>query len=274
LTLNRWIRSEAVRTAHEVTRGLEACAFDEAAGALYRFIWNVLCDWYVELAKPVLNGTDEAAKAETRAMAAWVLDVSLTLLHPIMPFLTEELWGQTGGEGMLMTRSWPQPPAALIDPDAQAEIDLIIDTVAGGRSVRSELNVPPSAKPDLFVLDADERQRRILEADSALISTTLRVGGVRFDAAPHGAIPYVVQGVTAALPVADFIDLQAERARLGKEIGVLTGDIDRTVKKLANPDFVARAPEEVVEENRERLAEAEAARSKLRAALQRLEAVG
>jgi valyl-tRNA synthetase len=274
LPLNRWIRSEAVKTAAAVTSGLESLAFDEAAGALYRFIWNVFCDWYVELAKPVLNGPDAAAKAETRAMAAWVLDLSLALLHPIMPFLTEELWGQTGGEGMLMTRPWPQPSSALIDPAAQAEIDLIIDTVAEGRSVRSELNVPPSAKPDLFVLDADAQQRRILEANSALISTTLRVGGVRFDAAPQGSIPYVVRGVTAALPVADFIDLAAERARLGKEIGVLSGDIDRTAKKLANPDFVARAPEEVVEENRERLAEAEAARTKLEAALQRLEAVG
>jgi len=146
--------------------------------------------------------------------------------------------------------------------------------VAEGRSVRSELNVPPSAKPDLFIVDANPRQTEILQANSALISTTLRVGGVRFDPAPPGSIPYVVQGLTAAMPVAGFVDVAAERARLGKEIGSLSTDIDRTAKKLANPDFVARAPEEVVDENRERLAEAEASRAKLQAALQRLEAVG
>jgi valyl-tRNA synthetase len=274
LTINRWIVGEAVKAARDATRALEEPSFDEAAGVLYRFVWNVVCDWYLELAKPVLNGSDEAAKAETRATAAWVLDVAVRLLHPIMPFITEELWGETGGEGMLMTAAWPDLPESWIDPAAQAEIGLIIDTVAEGRSVRSELNVPPSAKPDLYVVEADEGQKRVLQANSALISTTLRVAGVRFDAAPRGAIPYVVQGLTAALPVADFIDLKAEQARLAKEIGVLSGDIDRTAKKLANPDFVARAPEEVVDENRDRLAEAQAARSKLQAALQRLEAAG
>jgi valyl-tRNA synthetase len=275
LTINRWIISQAARTSRAVTSALEEPAFDAVAGGMYRFVWNVFCDWYLELAKPVLNSQDEAAKAETRATAAWVLDFALSLLHPVMPFITEELWAETGGEGTLMTALWPELGDGLYDPEAEVEIGLIIDTVAEGRSVRSELNVPPSAKPDLFVVEADDRQRQILEANSALISTTLRVGGVRFDAAPGGSIPYVVQGgVTAALPVADFIDLGAERARLGKEIGALSGDIDRTAKKLANPDFVARAPEEVVEENRERLAEAQAARSKLEAALQRLEAVG
>jgi valyl-tRNA synthetase len=188
-----------------------------------------------------------------------------------MPFVTEELWGETGGEGMLMTAPWPDLPQGLVDARAEAEVGLLIDVVAEGRSVRSELNVPPAAKPDLYVVDADERQRGILEAGGALVATTLRVGAVRFDAAPRGSIPYVVQGLTAALPVADFIDLKAERARLGKEIAGLSQEIERTAKKLANPDFVSRAPEEVVEENRERQAEAEAARAKLQAALKRLE---
>ncbi len=274
LTINRWIRGEAAKAARDVTAALESSAFDEAAGVLYRFVWNVFCDWYLEAAKPILNGADEAAKAETRAMAAWVLDVAIRLMHPITPFITEELWGELGGEGMLITASWPQPPMTLVDPVAEEEMALIIDTVAEGRSVRSELNVPPSAKPDLFIVDANPRQTEILQANSALISTTLRVGGVRFDPAPSGSIPYVVQGLTAAMPVAGFVDVAAERARLGKEIGSLSTDIDRTAKKLANPDFVARAPEEVVDENRERLADAEASRAKLQAALQRLEAVG
>ncbi len=139
--------------------------------------------------------------------------------------------------------------------------------------MRSELNVPPSAKPELLVVEADPRQTEILNANGALIATTLRVEGLRFEReVPKGAVPYVVQGATLALPVVGFIDLAAERARLAKEINALSADIERTAKKLANQDFVSRAPEEVVEENRARVAEAEAARDKLKAALQRLDA--
>jgi valyl-tRNA synthetase len=278
LTLNRWIVGETVRTQQAVTSALESCGFDEAANVLYRFIWNVYCDWYVELSKPVLNGADEAAKVETRATVAWVLDVILKLLHPVMPFLTEELWAQTAGlgaardhQGFLMTASWPALSETLIDEAADAEIGLIIDAISEGRSVRQELNVPPSARPPLLVVEASEAQRQVLSANTALIAQLLRVSEVGFaDAAPDGAIPYVVAGATLALPVAEFIDLAAERARLTKEVGSLAGEVQKFRKKLDNADFIARAPEEVVEENRERLAEAETARAKLEAALSRL----
>ena len=280
--LNRWIVGEAVRTSQAVTRALDGCGFDEAAGLLYRFIWNVYCDWYVELAKPLLNGEDAAAKAETQATAAWILDVILTLLHPIMPFLTEELWAQTAGEGaarqhqgFLMTAPWPELGEELIDRAAEAEIGLIIAAVSEGRSVRAELNVPPGARPDLLIVEASPAQREILERSAPVICQTLRVASVRaVERAPDGAIPFVVEGATLALPVAAFIDLAAERARLTKEIAALASDVAHTAKKLGNPDFVARAPEEVVEENRERMAEAEAAKAKLEAALQRLAGVG
>ena len=280
--LNRWIVGEAARTSQAVTRALNDCAFDEAAGTLYRFIWNTYCDWYVELAKPLLNGEDGPAKAETQAAAAWVLDVALRLLHPIMPFLTEELWTQTAGEGaprahagFLMTAPWPDLGDDLMDEAAEAEIGLIIAAVSEGRSVRAELNVPPGARPDLLVVEASPDQRRVLEASAAVIGQTLRVAAVRpVDQAPHGAIPFVVAGATLALPVAEFIDLEAERGRLSKEIAALAADIDRTAKKLGNAEFVARAPEEVVEENRERLAAAETAKAKLEGALQRLSGVG
>ncbi len=280
--LNRWIVGEAARTSQAVTKALDGCGFDEAAGILYRFIWNVYCDWYVELAKPLLNGEDAAAKAETQATAAWILDVILALLHPIMPFLTEELWAQTAGEGakrghngFLMTAPWPELGEDLIDKAAEAEISLIIAAVSEGRSVRAELNVPPGARPDLLVIEASPTQRDILQRSAPVICQTLRVASVQMvERAPDGAIPFVVDGATLALPVAAFIDLAAERARLSKEIATLTSDVDRTAKKLANADFVARAPEEVVEENRERMAEAEAAKAKLEAALQRLSGVG
>jgi valyl-tRNA synthetase len=286
LPLNRWIVGETTRTARAVTAAFADCSFDQATDGLYRFIRRQYCDWYVELAKPVLGkpgepSGDEAARDETRATAAWVLDVVLKLLHPVMPFLTEEIWAQTADmgaprehQGFLMVARWPDLPQSLIDPSADAEIGLIVETIAEGRSVRAELNVPNSARPPLLVVDADEAQRRVLQNAGPLIRQMLRVADVRVvDAPPPGAIPYVIDGATLALPVAEFIDVAAERARLGKEVASLGADIERTAKKLANVDFVARAPEEVVEDNRERLADAEAAKAKLEAALARLGAV-
>ena len=276
--LNRWIIGETQKTAALVTEAIAGCGFDGAANGLYRFIWNTFCDWYVELSKPLLKGDDAAAKAETQATAAWVLDVILRLLHPISPFLTEELWAQTADlgaprdhRGFLMTASWPDLPASLVDLGADAEIGLIIAAITEGRSVRAELNVPNGAKPDLLVTEASPLQRQILQTSEPLIAQLLRVTGLRFvDAVPDGAIPYVVDGVTLALPVAEFIDIAAERTRLTKEVALLAADIDRTAKKLANADFIARAPEEVVDENRDRLAEAETAKARLQSALNRL----
>jgi valyl-tRNA synthetase len=277
--LNRWIRGEALKVWREVTDAYEAAAFDTAAEALYRFIWNVFCDWHVELAKPLLSGEGEAA-AETRAMTAWTLDLILKLLHPIMPFMTEELWEQTAEAGplrdsMLMVAPWPELPETYADADAAAEIGLVVAAISEGRSVRAELNVPPAARPALLVAEATAHQRRVLESNAEAIARLLRVAEIRFDAvAPAGAVPFIAEGASLALPVAEFIDLAAERTRLGKEVATLAADIDKTAKKLANADFVARAPDEVVEENRERLAEAESSKSRLEAALKRLESVG
>jgi valyl-tRNA synthetase len=276
--LNRWIVGETTRTTQAVTASLADCGFGESTEQLYRFIWNQFCDWYVELAKPLLTGDDAAAKAETQATTAWVLDVILKLLHPTMPFITEELWAQTADlganrehTGFLMVARWPELSSDLIDPAADAQISLIIDTISEGRSVRSGLNVPLSAKPPLLVIDATDAQRATLAASAGQIAQLLRVSSVEsVDAAPAGSIPFVIAGATFALPVAEFIDLAAERARLTKDVAALASDIDRTTKKLANADFVARAPEEVVEENRERLADAEGAKIKLESALSRL----
>ncbi|HEX4183393.1 MAG TPA: class I tRNA ligase family protein, partial [Caulobacteraceae bacterium] len=280
LTLNRWIRGEAAKTVRQVTEGLEACAFDDAAGAIYRFIWNVFCDWYLELAKPILNGADEDATAETRATAAWVLDLCLKLLHPFSPFITEQLWDKLAEfgparEGLLITAAWPDAPPGWVDADAEAEIGWLIDLVSEVRSIRAEMNVPPSARAPLTVAGAHAATRARLERHRELILTLARLNSAReADAPPHGAVPFVIGEATGFLAIAEFIDVAAERARLTKEIGVFSSDIDRTAKKLANADFLARAPEEVVEENRERLAGAEAGRAKLEAALARLQAVG
>jgi valyl-tRNA synthetase len=278
-TVNRWVRGETLKAVREVSAAIDSCAFDDAANALYRFIWNQFCDWYVEFAKPILNGEDVAARDETRAMAAWALDVILKLLHPVSPYITEELWAQTAPEGrpregLLISAAWPDLPDSFADPASEAEIGLVIAAVTEGRSVRAELNVPPGARPDLFVSEATPAQRQALEANGAVLAHTLRIGALSFDrAAPDGSVAFVAGGVTLALDVRSVIDLPTERARLTKEIATHGADIDRTAKKLANADFIGRAPPEVVAENRERLATAEQTRGRLQAILAKLEGV-
>ncbi len=275
-TLNRWIRGEAVKAAAEVTRALTECAFAEAASVLYRFVWNVFCDQYVELAKPILNGEDAGAKAETRATAAWTLQVCLKLLHPISPFITETLWGEFGepAEGMLITAPWPDLPQTWIDAAADAEMAWVNGLIDEVRSIRAETNVPPQARAPLVLIGSDAATQERLGRHRALIERLARLSGVELaDAAPAGAVQFVIGQTTGALAIADVIDVAAERARLAKEIAALTADADRTAKKLNNADFVARAPEEVVEENRERLAEAESAKARLEGALERLAGV-
>jgi valyl-tRNA synthetase len=274
-TVNRWIRGETFKTWAHVTRSLENCAFDDAAGALYRFVWNIYCDWFLEFAKPILNGADEDAKAETRAMAAWVLETILKLLHPVMPFVTEELWSTTAErDGMLITAAWPDLPETFLDAAADGEMNWLVGLITEVRQLRAEMSVPPSARPPLSLIGADAFTRERLQRHRDLILTLGRVASVAAeDAAPPGSAPFVIGEAIGALAIAEFIDLAAERARLDKEIAAHAADIDRTAKKLANADFVSRAPEDVVEENRERLAEARDAKTRLEAAKARLEAL-
>jgi len=275
--INRWIAGETVKAARAVTAALEACAFDDAAGALYRFVWNVYCDWYLELAKPILNGADEAAKAETRAMAAWTLDVILRLLHPVMPFLTEELWDKTAAasrQSLLIAAAWPDLPQSWLDADAEAEIGWLVALITEVRQLRAEMAVPPAARPALALIGPGVATRARLARHRELILSLARLGDIEgAAAAPAGSALFVVGEATAALAIAQHIDLAAETARLAKEIAAHAADIDRTARKLANPDFVARAPEAVVDENRDRLAEAQNAKGRLEAALARLEAL-
>jgi valyl-tRNA synthetase len=304
-TLNRWIAHESAHTTREVTEAIEAYRFNDAAGSIYRFVWNVYCDWYVELAKPVLLGPDSPAKAETRAMVAWARDEILKLLHPFMPFITEELWEVTAKrDGLLALAPWPLKPSAptpeqlamlaattgptdalvspawvlpifdhadFTDPAAEAEIGWVIDLVTQIRSVRAEMNIAPATLTALVLAGASTETKERAPRWSDVIKRMARLSDISFaDRAPDGAVQLLVRGEVAALPLKGVIDVAAERTRLDKEIAKADADIKRAESKLANEKFVANAAEEVVEEEREKREAALARRAKLLEALERL----
>ncbi|HEV7693045.1 MAG TPA: class I tRNA ligase family protein, partial [Hyphomonadaceae bacterium] len=276
LALNRWIVSEAAKTTKAVAAGIEAYKFNEAAGAIYRFTWDVFCDWYIELAKPLLTGDDAAAKAETRAAAAWTLDQIVHLLHPFMPFVTEQLFQAIdANRGLLISREWPKLGDNLIDAGASAEIDWVIRLITAIRSTKSDLNVPVASKVPLTLVGASKETEARLKAYQPLIERLGRVENVQLAAEPpKGAIRIVIEEATACLSVAHLIDIKAEIPRLEKEIARLQGEITGIDKKLANAQFVAKAPPEVVEEQHERRSASEAALAKFKDALVQLKSAG
>lgn len=276
LTINRWILTELTRTTTAVTDGITGYRFNDASASAYRFVWNLFCDWYVELLKPVFNGEDEAAKAESRACMAYVLDEIYKLLHPIMPFMTEELWAQTAGkerDTLLCHAAWPTPD--FEDAEAASEINWLVDLVSGIRSVRSEMNVPPAATAPLVMVGANATTRERVARHDPAIRRLARIGEVGFDAtAPKGAAQIVIGEATACLPLGDLIDLKAEEARLSKELAKNADEIARIEKKLANPNFVAKAAPDVVDAEREKQAELVDAKAKLETALARVRDAG
>jgi valyl-tRNA synthetase len=275
-TVNRWIAGEVQRAADQVTKGIATYKFNEAAGAIYEFVWGTFCDWYLELIKPILEGGADAAKAETRATTAWVLDQILKLLHPFMPFITEELWTRRGGTDLLCLTAWPSIEGveeAYSDTNASDEMMWVIRLVAEARSIRSEMNVPVAAKLPLTLSDTETHTKHYASANSASIVRMARLEDeIRFGPPPIGSAQYVVSGTTAALSLAGFIDMKAERARLQREIENVRNEIRKVDAKFANESFMAKAPPEIVEENRERKADFEATVKKLQVALKRVEA--
>ncbi|MBX5152246.1 valine--tRNA ligase [Rhizobium lentis] len=278
LTINRWILTELARTERDVTEALEAFRFNDAAGALYRFVWNEVCDWYLELLKPVFNGDDGGAKAEAQACSAYILEEIYKLLHPFMPFMTEELWAHTAGEGkerdtLVCHAEWPAPSYA--DDAAADEINWLIDLVSGIRSVRAEMNVPPSATAPLVVVKANNLTRERLFRHDAAIKRLARVEAISLsDDAPKGAAQIVVAEATVCLPLGNLINLSAEKARLEKAIAKMDGEIARINGKLSNEKFVANANPEVVEAERERLDELKGQIASLKTALLRVSEAG
>ena len=271
-TLARWIIGETAKAVAEVEAGITSYRFNEAAGAAYRFIWNVFCDWFLEFAKPVFTGTDEAAKREVRETAAWVLDQALKILHPFMPFITEELWQVTGEAGpartdVLALSAWPDLKG-LQDPAAEAEMGWLVDTITAIRSVRSEMNVPAGAQVPLVLAGVSAETQGRVGTYGDLLNRLARLSAVTAAAsAPKGAVQIVVRGETLALPLAGIIDIAAEQARLAKAAKDADADIARCDAKLTNANFMARAAEEVIEEQREKRAEAAERKAKIEAAL-------
>jgi valyl-tRNA synthetase len=277
-TLNRWIAHETAKAAAAMTEALEGYRFNDAANALYRFVWNIYCDWYLELAKPVLLGPDSEAKNETQAMVAWVRDQILALLHPFMPFITEELWTVTAEGGfarpdLLALSPWPVL-AGLEDDAAETEIGWVVDLITAIRSVRTEMNVAPAMQIPLLLTGVSSATEQRAQRWSDVIKRMGRISDIGTEsAAPRGAVQLLVRGETVALPLKGIVDLGAEKLRLEKEDQKAAADIARIDAKLSNPDFIARAPEEVVEGDREKREEAVARRAKIQEALERLKQV-
>ncbi|MGE0096419.1 MAG: valine--tRNA ligase [Alphaproteobacteria bacterium] len=275
LTVNRWIAGELARTIQAVDAALAGYRFNEAANTLYQFTWGTFCDWYLELSKPILMGTDEAAKAETKSVTGAVFRDILKLLHPIMPFITEDLWQKQGPgkDGALIVAPWPKLDAGLLDAAASAEMNWVVDLISQIRAVRAEMNVPPAAQIDMILNGGGAEVTRRLETHRDLIQRLARLKTVERDqTVPKGAVQIVLGESTVALPLAGVIDIDKERARLAREVERLDGEIGKIDRKLGDAAFVAKAPPEVVETQRERRAEAEAAKAKMKDALSRLSA--
>ncbi|MGH7113730.1 MAG: valine--tRNA ligase [Stellaceae bacterium] len=276
LTVNRWIATAAADCAAAVTASLDVYRFDEAAGRLYQFVWGTFCDWYIEFSKPILQREDAAQRGETQATTAWVLGHILRLLHPMMPFLSEELWQYFAGEaaGLLISASWPDLSPAVSDRAATAEMEWVVAAISAIRAVRAEMNIPPGARVPLLVKDAEPAAAERIERHREHFIRLARVERIEPAAAtPGAAIQTVVEGATLILPLGHVVDLAREKARLGKEIDRLDAEIAKIGVKLGNAQFLAKAKPEVVEEQRLREADLSCDRARLRAAYDRLATV-
>jgi len=275
-TVNKWIVGETAKTRAAVDEALGTFRFNDAAGTLYSFVWGTVCDWYVEFSKPLLMDGDDATRAETQATMAWVIDQCLILLHPIMPFVTEELWGTLGQRAkMLVHADWPDYGPALVDPEADREMNWVIALIEQIRSARAQMHVPAGLYVPLLVTDLDDAGRAAWARNEMMIKRLARIDNLTdVTAFPKGCVTVAVDGGTFGLPLADIIDVGEEKARLEKTLGRIDKELGGLRARLNNPKFVESAPEDVVAETRENLALREDEAAKLRAALDRLAELG
>jgi len=274
-TVNRWIAGATCDCAAAVTTALEGFRFDEAAHLLYHFVWGTLCDWYLEFTKPILQAEDADARSETQATTAWVLAQTVHLLHPLTPFITEEIWQQLAGAdaGMLIVAPWPDLAPDLADPAAAAEMEALIADLSAIRTVRSELNIPPGARIDVEIRDADRVVAARITTHAEHFQRLARVNFTAPVGEAKGTVQAIGAGATFALHIGDVVDLAREKTRLAKEIAKTESDLAKVATKLANPAFVANAKAEIVDEQRDREADIRRDRDRLKAAFERLEAI-
>ncbi|MBL4802626.1 MAG: class I tRNA ligase family protein, partial [Emcibacter sp.] len=277
LAVNKWIIGEVVKATGDVTKALEAFRYNDATAAIYHFTWGTFCDWYVELIKPQFFGEDEQAKVETRNTAAWVMDQILKSLHPFMPFITEEIWGslRDDRETDLIISDWPTLDSALIDDTASQEMNWVIQLVSDIRTARAEMNVPAGAKLDMLVQGATADTQKALEAQANVIKRLARLETINMHEgdAPKGAVQVVVGEATYFLPLSGIIDIAAEKARLNKSLDKLAKEIGGISGRLNNEAFMAKAPDNVVAENRKNLELAEQKAAKIKEGISRLDAM-
>ncbi|WP_027244225.1 valine--tRNA ligase [Leisingera daeponensis] len=274
--VNQWIIGETAKVRVEVDAALEAFRFNDAANALYAFVWGKVCDWYIELSKPLFGSDDEAVIAETRQTLGWVLDQCMILLHPIMPFITEELWGNTAKRSnMLVHEDWPTYGTELVNAEADAEMNWVITAIENIRSTRAQMHVPAGAKIPMVVTEFSGQARAAWEKNEAMIQKLARITSLeQVESFPKGCASVAAPGASFGLPLADVIDVDAEKARLEKTLGKLAKELGGLRGRLNNPKFAASAPEEVVAEARENLAAREEEEAKVKEALARLAEIG
>ncbi len=271
LAVNRWIIAETVATVQALDLALADLRFDEAANTIYQFTWSRFCDWYLELIKPVLQIEGAEGSEETRAVAGWVLDQILVMLHPFMPFITEELWSKMGPRDYeLIVAKWPMADARALDPSAAQEIDWLIRLVSDIRAARTELNVPPGARLPIFVRDASGETTARLGRQEAALARLARVDQASGEVPAGGSLQIVVDEATFVVPLGDVVDIEAEKTRLAKAIAAAEKERDGLAGRLNNPSFVERAKPEAVEKARADHAEKSAEAERLSAALKRL----
>lgn len=274
-TPNKWIISSLLECKENIEKAVESYRFNEAANSIYQFVWGTFCDWYLEFTKPLLqDGAEQAVSSEIRDTTGWVLEQIYILLNPFMPFITEELSeSMTDKKQLLMQAKWPEYDDVLVNDEAADKMDWLIAVISEIRSVRADMNVPASAKIRLLVKGACDQTKLGFDSFEEIIKRMARIESIEHtDNAPKGSIQTLVGQTTLILPIADIIDLDAERDRLKKQISKLDADIEIINKKLGNEKFVANAPEEIIAEQKFRLEEAQSAKAKFSAALQQLEA--
>lgn len=271
---DKWILSRLQSTIADVTRLMDTFEFGEAGRILYNFIWDDLCDWYIEMAKLALYGTDAAVKKTTQSVLVTVLDQTLRLLHPFMPFITEEIWQALPHQGESITvAAWPQVQDALVNPEAEAEMALYTEIIRSVRNIRAEVNVPMSKKIELLIKASDADSLARLKRGEEYIVRFCNPERLEIAAdltPPDKAMSAVVTGAEIFLPLAGLIDIEQELKRLEKEVETLNFEVERIEKKLNNQGFVAKAPAKVIDEEKAKLADYAQKREKVLARLAEL----